>query len=279
MRDRGYTFASLLGNGNTGQCVSNLDAGQVITYAVEDQGGNWIITTQIILSRTTVAGIQVNGWVFAQETSTASTACAAATVTVDGLPASTASSTDNGLSSGAKAGIGVGVALGVIGLLTLLAGLWMMRRARKRESDYGAAPLAQHAQAHDPRYPAGYGGWPVETTASPMTKMATTTAITNVDGGNINGTTPNPGFTHRTYDSSGTISSHLGGSTVRGTPVELPNDMPTELPVNYTSYAEPEERRHKDHNGGGGLRYVDSRLPVRDAQSDTNRTVPGHTTR
>jgi hypothetical protein len=141
LRHRGYTFASFLGRGNTGQCVSNLEADQVITYAVQDQNQNWVITTKSISSRTTVAGIPVNGWVFAQETGTASTACATAT------PADSNSASNAGLSSGAKAGIGVGVSLGVIGLLTLLAGIWMMRRARRRENDFGSAAMTQE---HDP---------------------------------------------------------------------------------------------------------------------------------
>jgi hypothetical protein len=144
MLDRGCTFASFLGHGSIGECVSNLDAGQVITYAVKDQSGDWVVTTQSILSTTTVAGIQVNGWLFAQETGTATT-------TLVGLPAGSNSSSNSGLSSGAKAGIGVGVSLGFIGLVTLLAGIWMMRRARKRETDYGVAAMAQHVHDDGPR--------------------------------------------------------------------------------------------------------------------------------
>ncbi|OIW23617.1 hypothetical protein CONLIGDRAFT_637587 [Coniochaeta ligniaria NRRL 30616] len=213
----GYTFASFLGHGNPGQCMSNLDAGQVITYAVKGQGGNFVITTQSILSKTIVAGIPVNGWVFAQETDTASTACATATTTIVSLPR------DTGLSNGAKAGIGVGVSLGVIGLLTLLAGIWMMRRARRRGNGDGSGAMAQHAHEYDPRYPAGYGGLPVETTAHPISEMTTS-------------------------------RSHLGASTVRDAPVELSEDRLAELPINYTPHAEPDEANNGHYHGGGGLR-------------------------
>lgn len=132
---------SFLGPGNTGQCVLNLDAGSVITYAIRDETQNWGISTQTLSSKTTVAGVQVNGWVFAAEPSQASTggctnagagvaATATATVTVS-------AEADGGLSSGAKIGIGVGVSMSVVGLLTLLAGIWMIMRARRRDRDGG----------------------------------------------------------------------------------------------------------------------------------------------
>ncbi|KAB5572791.1 hypothetical protein GE09DRAFT_684292 [Coniochaeta sp. 2T2.1] len=242
----GYTFASFLGNGNTGQCVSDLNAGQLITYAARNSVGRWVISTQTILDKTTVAGIPINGWQFAQQTGTASTACATSTITVAASPNSNITSSDNGLSSGAKAGIGVGVSLGVIGLLTLLAGIWMMMRARRRDNDYGAAAVAQE---HDPRYPAGYGGWAVETAATPVTKLASTTVVASVDGGNYSGISPDSGYTHRPYNS--TSPSNLGGSTIGGTPIELPEDRPTELPTNYPQHPDPGEA-HKVHNGAGG---------------------------
>jgi hypothetical protein len=159
------------------------------------------------------------------------------TTTVAGMAEST-SVPDSGLSSGAKAGIGVGVSLGVIGLLTLLAGIWMMARARRREKDLGTAAMAQRPDEHDPRYPAGYGGWAVETSATPVTKMATTTGT---DGGHYNGTSPQSGYSQGPYGMGAVTSpSQFGGSTIGGTPVELAEDRPTELPVNtnYKGYSE-----------------------------------------
>jgi hypothetical protein len=229
---RGYTFASFLGNGNTGQCVSNFDAGQVFTYAIQDASKNWIITTKTVASKTTVAGIPINGWAFAQETGTAaSTACAAAATTT--VTSSASAEPNAGLSSGAKAGIGIGVALGVVGLLTLLAGLWMMRRFRRRESDYGSAAMVQE-QA--PGYTASPEGWALGTAATPGSKTGTTTGVMSTDGTGYNNAIPHSAYTQDSYRTS---PSHFGGSTLGGMPVELSEERPTELPASPTPYSDP----------------------------------------
>lgn len=65
----------------------------------------------------------INGWVFAEETS--SPECTAM------APNTYSASGDGVLSNGNKIGIGIGVGMGIVGLATLAAGLFMMRRARR----------------------------------------------------------------------------------------------------------------------------------------------------
>jgi len=50
-----------------------------------------------------------------------------------------ASSDNSGLSTGVKAGIGVGVSLGVLGIVSLVAAFWLVRRRKKR--DEGGSPV------------------------------------------------------------------------------------------------------------------------------------------
>lgn len=77
---------------------------------------------------TKVYAVQINGWVFAEETGQ------------PGTNMSSCSSDDGKLDSGDKIGIGIGVGMGVIGLATLVAGLLMMRRARRARQHATEAP-------------------------------------------------------------------------------------------------------------------------------------------
>jgi hypothetical protein len=190
-----------------------------MTFAVRDEHQKWHVNTSTIPSQTPIYGIQVNGWVFAEETGTAtgsSNACTA-TTTVDG-GAALVGDADPGLTSGAKAGIGVGVAMGVIGLLSLLAGVWMMMRARRRERALGG----QYGPEHHGNYPPGYGGWAVETTASPA--MSKSQGVTTTGA-----FFPQSGYSHVNPGSMG--ESALGGSAL---PVELSEERRTELPASST---------------------------------------------
>lgn len=146
----GYTFAGFFARGVTGECYTKAEAGKVIKYAVRDESQNWQRSTTTLETATTLAGVQINGWVFASQTATAtgsvpgsnSATCAPASNSVSSCPA-----TNEGLTAGAKAGIGVGVALGVVGLATLAAGLFMMRRRRPNNITYTSAELSVVSEA------------------------------------------------------------------------------------------------------------------------------------
>lgn len=191
-----------------------------MTFAVRDDSKDWHINTSTIPSPTPIYAIQVNGWAFAEETraATGSSNACTATTTVGRGEASTGNA-DPGLTGGAKAGIGVGVAMGVVGLLSLLAGIWMMMRARKRERALGG----QHSHEYYANYPPADGGWAMETTAAPaMTKrhlVTTTGGLSQPQSGDSHGR-----------------SGNMGGSTLGGSasPVELSEERPTELPANST---------------------------------------------
>jgi hypothetical protein len=160
---------------------------------------------------------------------------------------------DTGLSSGAKAGIGVGVALGVIGLLTFLAGIWMMRRARRRDNEY--APTAM-AQEHHQGSPVGY-------VSTLPTKMATTAGVTSMDGASYNAVTPQSAF-------QASNPSYFGGSTAQRTPVELSEERPSELPAEYATYSGPNKPHPGHHNGG--------HWSPGDASSNSGAVEQGHRT-
>lgn len=223
-----------------------------MTYAVRDKSNNWGITTLSISTNTPIYGIGVNGWVFAKETAAgtgASSACTATATTTVGRAADSTDAADPGLTTGARAGIGVGVAMGVIGLLSLLAGIWMMMRARKRERALGLDAIGQHVGDHDPRYPAGYGGWAVETGATPaMSKsgMATTTGAHPLQGGDYGGS-PQSGYNH--YPSMSDGPSPMGGSTLGGgnAPVELSEERPSELPASSTPKPHYQDGSNNNH--------------------------------
>jgi len=117
---------------------------------------------------TVVHGVQINGWNFA-DVSTSSVAGAAQT---SGSSASTGSSTSGsaaanttgqtvftgstgGLSSGAKAGIGIAVALGVIGICCMVATFMFFRRrrhAREKGPEHPATPPDYYSEAPAKQY-------------------------------------------------------------------------------------------------------------------------------
>jgi hypothetical protein len=145
-----YAFQSVVGPGALGQCNSPLLSGQEFTY----QGavsGTWAQTTTLITATgVSVFGVHLNGYVLATTSSSApaTTSMSATTSATTSLSTSTtsasssaASSTNaaasSGLSSGVKAGIGVGVAVGAIGIMSLIAA-WFLIRRHRRKADYTA---------------------------------------------------------------------------------------------------------------------------------------------
>lgn len=151
----GYAFADLLQFGNTGQCVTDLKPGQVITYAVRDKVNSWFLTTLSIKSSTTAAGIPVNGWNVATVTSSMPSSTTSNTPTAIATASqSTDISSDNsssGMSRNAKIGIGVGVSLGFLGLAALFAGtFWLFRRRSSQAREAKAQPNLPIARERKP---------------------------------------------------------------------------------------------------------------------------------
>lgn len=120
---REYTFASWASWGKPSQCYSIVGPGTAITYYTTSDGTQWEAATLTLNTTTSVHAVHINGWVFAEETgSPECTAMASITSPARG---------DGALSTGDKIGIGIGVGMGVVGMATLAAGLFMMRRARR----------------------------------------------------------------------------------------------------------------------------------------------------
>ncbi|RYP31408.1 hypothetical protein DL767_005808 [Monosporascus sp. MG133] len=118
--------------GSTGQCTSHVAAGQDLTYMSRGENGGWTATTSRINTATSVEGVQINGWKFADKTA-ASTSSTESCSLLQGFVTTPANSCPQSEAFGnsAKIGIGVGVSLGLTGLVALGAGLLMMYRARK----------------------------------------------------------------------------------------------------------------------------------------------------
>lgn len=93
-----------------------------------------------------VYGFQVNGYVF-QATTTAPTTSSTNTGPTT-TQASTGTPHSSSLSQGTKIGIGVGVSLGVIGLLSLLAALFLVRRYRRKRQPDVLVPPMEHTPAY-----------------------------------------------------------------------------------------------------------------------------------
>lgn len=118
---REYRFIEWMSASNGKQCYSVVGPGASLTAQVR---ANDSFTPSTLTTNTslTVYGVQINGWIFAEETGEPGDSPACNT--------SSPSSCNGALDTGDKIGIGVGVGMGVIGLATLAAGLLMMRRAR-----------------------------------------------------------------------------------------------------------------------------------------------------
>ncbi|RYO97460.1 hypothetical protein DL763_002728 [Monosporascus cannonballus] len=129
----GFEYNGMIeSQGTTGQCTSRVAAGQDVTYMGRGENGAWITRSSRMNTATTVVGVQINGWKFADETaaSTPSTGSCSLPGSFETTPANPCSQSE-AFGNSAKIGIGVGVSLGLTGLVALGAGLLMMYRARK----------------------------------------------------------------------------------------------------------------------------------------------------
>ncbi|KAJ6035730.1 hypothetical protein N7540_000009 [Penicillium herquei] len=155
----GYYLQSAVEGQLVGFCVSDVTSGQTFTYA-STQSGTYTTLTTSLHSKSSVGAYAISGWeilqattelitstapasVSATTTSTASTTTSTSSTSskVSQSSSSTASSSSHsneGLSKGATIGIGVGVSLGVVGLVAILVGFYMMgRRSRRKGGNYG----------------------------------------------------------------------------------------------------------------------------------------------
>lgn len=147
IRPRGFTFNTWQTYGTPGQCYSEVDPGFTFTVQTSNERKEWSPTTLTTNTTTSVLAAHINGWIFAAETGSSDSA------PENGTPSCP---TDSGsLSTGDTVGIGVGVGLGVVGLATLAAGIFMMRRSRTIQRRAQAAPrFFTHA---DPQPRRNYG--------------------------------------------------------------------------------------------------------------------------
>ncbi|KAJ5609912.1 lpxtg-domain-containing protein [Penicillium herquei] len=140
-----------------GFCVSDATSGQTFTYA-STQSGTYKTLTTTLNSSSSVGAYAVSGWEILQATefiTSTAPASVSATTTSTGSTATSTFSTSSttsqssgtgssisqmshsggGLSNGAKIGIGVGVSLGVVGLIAVLVGCYLMGRRSRRKGE------------------------------------------------------------------------------------------------------------------------------------------------
>ncbi|KAH7166525.1 hypothetical protein EDB81DRAFT_782397 [Dactylonectria macrodidyma] len=157
-----YSFRFAASAGDTNQCASDLEEGQVISYVTSDADSEtWLPVTETLTEASVVWGIQVNGWLFPEETTsvssettsassgstaattdaTSSQTSAAATQTSD-----TEADSSSGLSTGAKAGIGAGVGVVALGLIAVAAFLLLRRRRTRANSSHDKPPETAYSE-------------------------------------------------------------------------------------------------------------------------------------
>jgi hypothetical protein len=157
-----YTFVSLLGPGQVGQCTSSIAKGAIYTYAMLSTPGNdfgGIITTSVTLtSQTWIVGVPINGYNFAIASTTSPTSSPMMPSTSSAMTSSassmastspiTTTTPDNGLSVGAKVGIGIGA--GIIALAFGLLFVVFMQMRRKNKT--AAQNTSYSSEVTDPIY-------------------------------------------------------------------------------------------------------------------------------
>lgn len=166
----------------TGACLSDVSSGYKGIWAYTDGGSSWKLTTSTLtVSSSTVGAIGVVGWNIKESASSigtgtstrnlvssghSSSATETKTSTATRTTPSSQSSTfpaTGGLSTGAIIGVGLGVALGVIGVVSLLVTVCLMRRKRQKKAttlDRRPTPPLQQIMGFKPA--AGLGPWGVQ---------------------------------------------------------------------------------------------------------------------
>lgn len=148
----------------TRQCFSRMTSGQSISFFVEaTPRPTSLFTTTIGTNGGFLYAVPFNGYKIDQVSSSSSavaTTTTAGTAGAASTSSSTASSTpantsavvahDTGLSSGAKIGLGVGVTLGVLGIIALIAAVFLLQR-NKKKSQFNPDPVVGQYQDSEGR--------------------------------------------------------------------------------------------------------------------------------
>lgn len=164
----------------TGACLSDVSSGYKGTWGHTSGGSSWTVTTSTLtVSSSTVGAIGVVGWIIKEAASTgtgnlvSSSSTPTTSATEAGKASSTAASTSDpssatggSLSTGATVGIGLGVALGVIGVVSLLVAVGLVRRKRQRKATAlerrPTSPPLQHMTDFKPAAAGGWEPWRVQ---------------------------------------------------------------------------------------------------------------------
>ncbi|KAH7140021.1 hypothetical protein B0J13DRAFT_558795 [Dactylonectria estremocensis] len=157
-----YSFRFVASAGDTNQCASDLEEGQVIEFVTSNiDSSTWLPVTSTLTEASVVWGIQVNGWLFPEastsvssDSTTASSDTTSASLDSTSLQTSAAAtqtsdteaSGDSGLSTGAKAGIGAGVGIVALGAIAVAAFLLLRRRRTRGNSGQDKAPGTGYSQ-------------------------------------------------------------------------------------------------------------------------------------
>lgn len=173
--------------GKSGQCYSEVASGDLLTVYTNDSLQNWVPVTRPMTTLTTVVGAHINGWIFAEQTSTPpvttdpgdesgsnengatattteTTATGVSTATASVLPKLSCGS----ISSTTSAIVfSIGVGLAVIGAVIMAAGLVIMRRLKKTLRGVAKSTvrvpsnriaMSQESRRHQPAQQASHGG-------------------------------------------------------------------------------------------------------------------------
>ncbi|KAI1498314.1 hypothetical protein F5X99DRAFT_393968 [Biscogniauxia marginata] len=157
----GYSLNNGIPGSVVGDCLSDVSSGMTLTFASTspDNSESWSTATTTLTQDLYVGAIAVVGWNTLRDSSTTSLS---STYSHTSSPATTSepiiqtslvmsprpdstSSEASGISTGAAAGIGIGAGLSVIGIISLLTAMWLMRRRKQK------AMAMAVGQATDPR--------------------------------------------------------------------------------------------------------------------------------
>lgn len=119
----------------------------MLTVYTNDTGPRWIPVTRQIISSTTVIGAHINGWIFAEQTSTP----AAPTAAEPTPPVSS-----SGRNTNSAIVFGIGVALTVVSIIVLAAAIVIIRGSRKTLRVVQSAVSVPNNRLTLPREPSQY---------------------------------------------------------------------------------------------------------------------------
>ncbi|MCJ1350796.1 MAG: hypothetical protein MMC33_000777 [Icmadophila ericetorum] len=163
-----YDFITVMEGGYPGQCTSSLSAGQVISYyynpfSLSSGPSTWILTTGSVTEVTSLAGVQVNGYIFSTTSTTSAlltpTPLSKSTPQSSGIPSSGVtvtsllptqtilpSRTTSALSTGRIVGIASGVITFFYGFMILT---YILIRRSRRKAKQAALSSTLQSRADD----------------------------------------------------------------------------------------------------------------------------------